>query len=46
MSEDEPNKFIQLVNALEGVMKKNIGSRNVTDQTIMNKFIAKSKVLS
>ena len=42
----ESGKFAELVDSVEGVLRKDMDARNVTDQTIMNKFIAKSQVLS
>ena len=38
----ESGKFAELVDSVEGVLRKDMDARNVTDQTIMNKFLAQN----
>ena len=43
---DSSNKFKELANLMENVLKKNIDSRNASDQAVINKFIANSDSLT
>ena len=43
---DDQDNFRKLVASLESVLKKEVDSRNITDQAIINKFILSSEVFS
>lgn len=46
VASDSSNKLKELVNLMENILKKNIDSRNSSDQAVINKFITNSDTLT